>query len=87
MMIFKGVLAAVCAYMLGSLSMSICISKCVMNSDVRAHGSGNAGATNMARVFGRKARSSSSSVALGETKVDAIPIFFSVTAIRLNVPP
>ena len=42
---------------------------------------------NMARVFGRKARSSSSSVASGETKVESIPIFFSVTAIRLNVPP
>ena len=39
-------------YMLGSLSSSLILSKLGWGKDVRKHGSGNAGATNMARVFG-----------------------------------
>ena len=39
-------------YLLGSLSSSLILSKLGWGKDVRKHGSGNAGATNMARVFG-----------------------------------
>ncbi|MCR5090306.1 MAG: glycerol-3-phosphate 1-O-acyltransferase PlsY [Oscillospiraceae bacterium] len=38
-------------YISGSLSFSIIFSK-LMGRDIRRHGSGNAGATNMTRVFG-----------------------------------
>ena len=39
-------------YLLGSLSASLLLSRLGWGKDVREHGSGNAGATNMARVFG-----------------------------------
>lgn len=52
MEILKYVLVIVGSYLLGSLSMSIIMSKTVLGGDVRDQGSGNAGATNMARVFG-----------------------------------
>lgn len=52
MMAIKLIFTALTAYLIGSLSVSIFISRTVMSSDVRAHGSGNAGATNMARVYG-----------------------------------
>lgn len=42
-------------YLLGSVNISLIISGFVLHDDVRAHGSGNAGATNVARVFGMKA--------------------------------
>lgn len=45
----------VAGYVLGSLSISILLSKNLLGRDVRRHGSGNAGATNMARVFGMHA--------------------------------
>lgn len=47
----KNVLLFLAAYLLGSLNLSIFISR-ELGSDVRRHGSGNAGATNMARIFG-----------------------------------
>ena len=46
---------AVAAYLLGSISSSIVLSKLVFRTDVRKKGSGNAGATNVARNFGMKA--------------------------------
>ena len=53
--ILKAVLIAAGSYVLGSVSLSIFLSKRLFGGDVRAHGSGNAGATNMARVYGMMA--------------------------------
>lgn len=47
--------AAGIAYLLGSLPFSIWIGKWFYGIDVREHGSGNAGTTNVLRVFGFKA--------------------------------
>lgn len=47
-------LCAVAGYLIGSLSFSVIISKLAYKGDVRNSGSGNAGATNMARVYGLK---------------------------------
>lgn len=40
------------AYLIGSLNFSIVLSKVFLGKDIRKQGSGNAGATNMTRVFG-----------------------------------
>ncbi len=42
------------AYVVGSTPTSIIVSKLVFKTDVREHGSGNAGATNVFRTFGWK---------------------------------
>ena len=54
-MILKTLALCIFSYLLGSLSLSIIVSKKVFGGDVRKMGSGNAGATNMARVFGLNA--------------------------------
>lgn len=51
MLIAKYILIAVVSYILGSVNLSILISQ-GLGGDVRRHGSGNAGATNMARTYG-----------------------------------
>lgn len=51
----KLVLCTIIAYLLGSVCASIPLSKRCMGEDIRQKGSGNAGATNAARVFGLKA--------------------------------
>jgi len=43
------------AYLMGSFSSAVWIGKWFYNTDVRQHGSGNAGATNTFRVLGTKA--------------------------------
>lgn len=46
------ILSVVVGYLIGSINVSVIVSNVVYNSDIRKHGSGNAGATNMARVYG-----------------------------------
>lgn len=48
-------LTALAAYLAGSVSGAIIISKKVSGSDIRSEGSKNAGTTNMLRVHGKKA--------------------------------
>lgn len=43
------------AYLLGSINSAILFSKLVYRDDIRKHGSGNGGMTNMLRTFGGKA--------------------------------
>ena len=42
-------------YLLGSINSAIIVSKLLYGDDVRRHGSGNAGMTNMLRTYGKKA--------------------------------
>ena len=48
-------LCMIIPYLLGSLNFGVMISRRRFNDDVRTHGSGNAGATNMMRTYGWKA--------------------------------
>lgn len=43
------------AYLLGSVNTALIISRYVFHDDVREHGSGNAGTTNVLRTYGKKA--------------------------------
>ena len=54
MLILKVIIIVVAAYLLGSVSIAVLLSKFVKHEDVRDKGSGNAGATNVARVYGMK---------------------------------
>lgn len=49
------VLTALGGYLLGSIDTGIIVSRMLMRDDVRNHGSGGAGMTNMLRTFGKKA--------------------------------
>jgi glycerol-3-phosphate acyltransferase PlsY len=48
-------LCIVIPYLLGSVNFGLIISNKKYNDDIRAHGSGNAGTTNMLRTYGAKA--------------------------------
>ena len=56
-------LMAVMGYLFGSLNFAVIIGKLFYKTDVRQHGSGNAGATNVQRTLGSKA---AAFVALGD---------------------
>ena len=49
------IIVGIVAYLLGSISFSVIISKKMAGFDVREKGSGNAGATNMLRSVGKQA--------------------------------
>ena len=51
-LLLESLLLAAVSYILGSVSASILISRTRLGGDIRKYGSGNAGATNMARVYG-----------------------------------
>lgn len=47
------VLAALCAYLMGSLNSAIIVSQLYAKEDIRNYGSGNAGMTNILRTYGK----------------------------------
>ena len=49
------ILFLILAYLLGSIPSAVWIGKYFYQTDVREYGSGNAGATNVFRVLGKKA--------------------------------
>ena len=72
------VLSAVIGYLLGSINGSVLISKIFYGSDIRTHGSGNAGTTNMLRTFGKKAAAGTFLVDLLKGVVAAVLCGFMV---------
>ncbi len=54
-LILGHILCLVIPYLLGSISFAIIISKVKFKDDIRTHGSGNAGMTNMLRTYGKTA--------------------------------
>lgn len=52
--IIANIIVVVLAYVLGSINFAIIVSRSFKSDDVRNHGSGNAGMTNMLRTYGKK---------------------------------
>lgn len=50
-----GAFCVIVSYLLGSINFAVIFSKRFFKEDVREHGSGNAGSTNMLRTYGLKA--------------------------------
>ena len=69
------ILMAVIAYLIGSISFSVIISKKMAGFDVREKGSGNAGATNMLRSVGKKA---AILTLLGDALKGVVAILFAI---------
>lgn len=51
----KFIILALIGYLIGTIPVSYLVAKSMGNIDVRKHGSGNAGATNVLRTVGKKA--------------------------------
>lgn len=54
MIAVKLIIAGFLSYLLGSVNFGIILSRKLEQDDVRTHGSGNAGSTNMLRNYGKK---------------------------------
>lgn len=66
------VLFALIGYLMGSLNFAVIISKLRYKEDIRSFGSGNAGATNMSRTYGKAA---GVLTLLGDILKTVIPVF------------
>ena len=77
------VLAALEGYLLGSIVFGIFISKWFCHDDVRTHGSGSAGMTNMLRTYGAAA---GAATAVGDVAKGAVAVFIGEWLFRMLVP-
>lgn len=72
---------ALCAYLLGSVNSAIIFSRLVYHDDIRKHGSGNPGLTNMMRTYGKGA---AGLTLLGDIMKTALAIFISAIFFGFN---
>ena len=75
------VVTIVASYLLGSINSAIIISKTMYHDDVRKHGSGNPGLTNMLRTYGKGA---AGLTLLGDIMKTVLAIFVSAIFFGLN---
>lgn len=68
------------SYLLGSVNSAIIVSRLIYKEDIRTHGSGNAGLTNMLRTYGLGA---AALTLIGDMLKTAVAIFF--TAFLLGI--
>ena len=74
-LIYCGV-ASLAAYLLGALNGALLMSRLLMGDDIRKHGSGNAGATNVLRTYGAKWTVLVSAWDVGKDRASAFQIKF-----------
>lgn len=75
------VVTIVCSYLLGSVNSAIIISRVLYGDDIRKHGSGNAGLTNMLRTYGKGA---AGLTLIGDIMKTAVAIFISAILFGFN---
>ncbi len=68
------IISILASYLLGSINSAIFISNLIYRDDIRTHGSGNGGMTNMLRTFGMKA---AGLTLLGDLLKTALSIFIT----------
>lgn len=76
-MLIITILAAVPAYLLGSINSAIIVSKLLHKEDIRDFGSHNAGMTNMLRTYGKK---EAALTLLGDVLKAVISVFLGIFA-------
>lgn len=75
MLILCYIITALAAYALGSLNWAVIISHVKYHDDIRKHGSGNAGMTNMLRTYGK---ADAALTFLGDALKTALAILFGM---------
>ena len=78
-------LSAIVGYLIGSLNSAIIISRLFLHRDIRAHGSKNAGATNMLRTYGTKYAVMTLALDMIKTAV-ATALGFWIAAVFIGAP-
>jgi len=73
--VLGGILLVIVAYVMGSIPFAIVIGKWFWHVDVRDHGSGNVGTTNVFRVLGHRA---GTLVLIGDMAKGFIPVWIAV---------
>lgn len=76
------ILCAIIAYLLGSLNFAMIISRKKFNDDIRNHGSGNAGMTNMLRTYGKGA---AGLTILGDALKAVVAIFIGWVVVGMHL--
>lgn len=80
---FQLTLVLMASYLLGSIPSSVWLGKILFGVDVRAHGSGNAGATNTFRILGYK---TGLSVLFFDIAKGWFPVFAVASLLKWNIP-